>query len=53
MLRQKGEERQKLKERVDQYRAKDKDVKTSCKQGKRNYVEHLAKEAESACGNSL
>ena len=48
---QEVEERQKLQERVvsartekqrkqveDQHRAKDKDVKTSCKQEKRNYI---------------
>lgn len=42
--------RQEKKTIQDLYSTKDKEVKKSCKQDKRKYVEQLAEEAESACG---
>ncbi|CAG2197112.1 Craniofacial development protein 2 [Mytilus edulis] len=41
--------RQQKKQTQEQYSNKDKEVKKSCKQDKRNFVEQLAKEAEAAC----
>ncbi|XP_071136997.1 uncharacterized protein [Mytilus edulis] len=41
--------RQQKKQTQEQYNNKDKEVKKSCKQVKRNFVEQLAKEAEAAC----
>ena len=42
--------RQQKKTLQDLYSTKDEEVKKSCKQDKRKYVEQLAEEAESACG---
>ncbi|CAG2187778.1 unnamed protein product [Mytilus edulis] len=41
--------RQQKKQTQEQYSNKDTEVKKSCKQDKRNFVEQLAKEAEAAC----
>ena len=41
--------RQQTKQAQNIYQDKDKEVKKGCKQDKRNYVDHLAEEAETAC----
>ncbi|CAG2254859.1 unnamed protein product [Mytilus edulis] len=41
--------RQQKKQTQEQYSNKDTEVKKSCKQDKRNFVEQLAKEADAAC----
>ena len=42
--------RQQKRHATEQYAKRDKEVKRRCKQDKRDYVEHLAQQAESACG---